>query len=139
MMYMMIDKGHVATDQSTASRLQFVCKNCSHVENEVGPDAKDEKLAAMVHADDEKPEEREKGQCIIESNYSDQTTSLRQFVNPHLVHDPTLPHVGNIKCPNADCSKTSQQPNDVIYAVVDKKDKKLIFHCCYCQHTWHIK
>lgn len=110
MMYMMLNK-----EQN--NKLQFTCKNCNNVEDEAND------------IDDK----------IVDSSYVEDVSVFGQYVNPNITHDPTLPHVSNIKCQNAACSKKAEQQNDVIYAIIDKKNKKLLFHCCYCKHTWHLK
>jgi len=134
MMYMVLDK-------ASGSRLHFMCKNCSHVEehDSAADDDLGQPRPKTVDTVDSAPVDTEGGQCVAETDYTDDSVAMQQYINPHLVHDPTLPHVDNIKCPSPVCSKSVEDPNDVIYTIVDKKNKKLIFHCCHCQHTWHVK
>ena len=110
MMYMMLDK-------AAGNALKLFCKNCGN--------------ARTSDADD--------AAAVVESSYMDDAALFRQYTNPNIKHDPTLPHVDHIKCPNAACTKRPDQSNDVIYAVFDKKNKKLAFHCSYCQHDWQVK
>ena len=65
----------------------------------------------------------------------DKTTRLA--INEYLKHDPTLDHLSNIVCPNADCSSRlgTVQP-DVVYVKLDKTNLIMLYQCVNCETTW---
>jgi len=75
---------------------------------------------------------------VIDDNKVDDNIKYRQFVNKNIVHDPTLPRVNNITCPNAACTKKKDQDNEVIYMKYDFANMKYLYYCCHCEHFWRI-
>lgn len=112
MMYVELSESEVP-----AKKLVFTCRSCGNT------------VDAKEHAKD----------CIIDSVYVDDATYFQQYANPNIVHDPTLPHVDNIRCANAQCSRPPTQPNDVIYFKFDPVNMKYMYHCCWCRHFWYMK
>ncbi len=50
-----------------------------------------------------------------------------------IVHDPTLPRVRHIRCPNADCKGAkSKGLGEVIYMKVDHANLKFLYYCTGC-------
>ncbi len=85
--------------------------------------------------------------CIYSKDYKINEVSYSWMVNPDLCHDPTLPRVGNIPCPNDKINEetgeylcptktTLKKPNEVIYVLFDKKNLKYFYMCCHCHSTW---
>ena len=74
--------------------------------------------------------------CIMDTNYVDNQTSYKQFATPFITHDPTLPRVNNIACPNATCSKPADKEADVIFVKYDFANLKFLYHCTYCSTFW---
>lgn len=109
MMYMTLD----AEDQK---KLLLTCKNCGNIVESSKTDA-----------------------CVIDANYVDDATFFQQYATPHIVHDPTLPHVDNIKCTNPSCTKKPEESNDVIYFKFDAVNMKYMYHCCHCRYFWYMK
>jgi DNA-directed RNA polymerase subunit M/transcription elongation factor TFIIS len=56
--------------------------------------------------------------------------------NPYLKNDPTLDHLSNILCPNADCpTKTGSVP-DVVAVKINEKNLIWLYQCTNCNETW---
>jgi DNA-directed RNA polymerase subunit M/transcription elongation factor TFIIS len=108
---------YMSADKEDPSRLYFSCKNCGNV------------LEGS----------RDATECVVDVNYVDDATLFQQYATPHIAHDPTLPHVDNIKCANVQCSKKPEDGNDVIYFKFDHVNMKYMYHCCYCKHFWYLK
>ena len=65
----------------------------------------------------------------------DKTTRLA--INEYLKHDPTLDHLSNIVCPNADCpSRLGTAQPDVVYVKLDKTNLIMLYQCVNCETTW---
>ena len=54
------------------------------------------------------------------------------------IYKKTLPHVHNIKCINKQCTKKSDEDNDVILIRYDNTGFKCIYYCVHCNHNWKI-
>lgn len=98
-------------------KLQYHCKNCDNI---------------IIH-------EQKNSLCVLDSNFNDDDTSYNQYINKHLKNDPTLPRVNNIECTNAECTKTPDQENEVIFVKYDQKNMKYLYHCTYCEQFWTHK
>ncbi len=85
----------------------------------------------------EEVQKKENGSiCIIDDDKVDDATKYSQYMNKYLKYDPTLPRVSNIVCVNPKCTKSKEQPNEVIYLKYDFINMKFLYHCCYCSHFW---
>ena len=73
---------------------------------------------------------------LIQDNKIDDITKYSQYINPNIQSDPTLPRVNNISCPNTECSKKEEEPNEVIYVKYDFQNMRYLYHCCYCNQFW---
>lgn len=98
--------------------LSYECKNCHFAE-------------PAMH--DNKPS------CILDKNYIDDETKYRQYINPNIKYDPTLPRVNAIKCVNPDCTKPDDQENEVIYVKYDRENLRFMYFCCFCEAFWKSK
>jgi DNA-directed RNA polymerase subunit M/transcription elongation factor TFIIS len=93
--------------------LQFACKNCGHVSLDAAAE-----------------------QRVIDTNYADDQSAYLQYVTPYITHDPTLPRVSNIPCPNAACSRPPEASNEVIYVKYDARNLRFLYHCVHCSSFW---
>lgn len=73
---------------------------------------------------------------VIDDNKVDDNVKYRPFENKNIIHDPTLPRVNNIVCPNESCTKKENQDNEVIYIKYDFANMKYLYYCCHCEHFW---
>lgn len=59
-------------------------------------------------------------------------------MNPYLKHDPTLEHLKNVVCPNAECpTKTNKSLVwDVVPVEIDSLNLVWMYQCAHCSKTW---
>ncbi len=66
----------------------------------------------------------------------------QSFMNEFTRSDPTMPHLHNVKCPNADCqsNKPASDPatpaKDIIYVKTDVKNLLFEYQCQVCNKQW---
>lgn len=83
--------------------------------------------------------ELDKQQCtaaMFSTNYGDDQMAYKQFMTPHITHDPTLPHASDIECINPNCGRPEDKPRDVIYVKYDRDNLKYMYHCTHCKEFW---
>lgn len=115
--------------------LKYECKNCNFVSQIEKP--KDESLNVLNQSykdvdQDKEDDEASKEECVMNINYTDDAHNYQQFMNKNIKYDKTLPHVNNIKCPDANCKKET----DTIYIKYDVNNMKYIYFCCNCENFW---
>jgi hypothetical protein len=76
---------------------------------------------------------------IIDDNKINDSTKYSQYINKYIKHDPTLPRVNNIICPNKECTKKETDSNEVIYIKYDIVNMKYLYYCCHCDLSWKSK
>ena len=58
-------------------------------------------------------------------------------INEYTLHDPTLPHVKTLRCPNSTCaSRANEAIRDVIYIKTDPTNLKFQYICTVCNTQW---
>lgn len=97
-----------------APKLIYLCKHCGTVETF----------------------EDSEGGRIFSTDYADDQASFNQYMTPLIKHDPTLPRVSSIACPNEQCKRKEDESNDVIYIKYDNVNLKYLYHCVHCEHFW---
>lgn len=63
-------------------------------------------------------------------------TSKLPFLDVGVFSDPTLPHLTDIVCPSAECSKKDNVENDIVYMRYDDENMKYVFCCMHCKHIF---
>ena len=96
----------------TKAQLQYSCKNCGNT----------------VDGGDDP--------CIISTNFVDDQTTYKQFATPYIAHDPTLPRVSNVPCPNTECTRPDAVAPEVIYVKYDHTRLRYLYHCVHCGTFW---
>jgi DNA-directed RNA polymerase II subunit RPB9 len=84
--------------------------------------------------------------CISSSSdVMKNANSYRNVINKYTKHDPTLPRVNNISCPNAECETNKDKEDasekvekEVIYFRYDSRNMKYLYLCCVCDVSWVI-
>mgnify|MGYP006278143157 CR=1 FL=1 len=107
MMYITLDE---------ENKLQYKCKNC-------------------MNALDASSAERDQS-LVLRKSYIDDETKYKQYVNPNIKYDPTLPRVNAIPCANPNCTKPRGEDNEVIYVKYDKDNLRFMYYCCFCETFW---
>ena len=133
------------TSENPNKLLSYYCNNCGFTKN----------------VDISKEPEYK---CVYQTNYNNKMIKINQKNIQYLKYDPTVPHVGNIPCPNPECSSkkensqvminsanpiANQSPNaentdnsdnnDVLYIKLNESDLTFLYQCCKCDHTWTNK
>ena len=63
--------------------------------------------------------------------------TARLVLNPYLKMDPTLNHLSNIVCPNAECvSRAPNVKSDVVAVKINEKNLIWMYQCTHCDTTW---
>lgn len=87
-------------------------------------------------------QEKQEGGCLLmETRVQEKANEgYKILLNEYTRQDPTLPHVDNIKCPNAECpSNTGGGARDVIYMKYDPVNMKFVYVCNKCPMTWRSR
>jgi DNA-directed RNA polymerase subunit M/transcription elongation factor TFIIS len=111
------------TAEGDQPRLTYSCKHCGAVEENDGVDG-------------EGKAKKNSGDAVLSTDYADDQASFNQFATPFIRHDPTLPRVSDIACPNPECTRPPETPNEVIYVKYDPVNLKYLYHCVNCAHFW---
>lgn len=104
------------------NQLTYYCRNCGHI--------------------DETPEENASSLCVINSHTTNSFQTYNYTVNQYTKHDPTLPRMYNMECPNATCKtnivKTNgdKTPAEIIYMRYDDDNLKYSYICVECNTVW---
>lgn len=76
-------------------------------------------------------------EAVLSTNYADDQTTYKQYVTPHLRHDPTLPRASDIECINGpNCTRPPEDKREVIYVKYDSHKLKYLYHCVHCSAYW---
>ena len=79
--------------------------------------------------------------CISKSTINNKNQTLIGNINEYTKHDPTLPRINTIKCPNSQC-RTNAEENpenrEIIYIRIDDINKKYVYLCSSCDFTWNL-
>lgn len=85
-------------------------------------------------------EEEAKSGAVLEIDLKEKTSEgYKILLNEFTVHDPTLPHVNTITCPNEDCPSQQNGDKDVIYIKYDAVNLKFLYICTKCNTQWKSK
>ena len=96
--------------------LKYMCHNCGY------------------HIDSDKEES-----VLVSDTYrSKHNESAYMVINKNIVHDPTIPHVNNIRCPNEGCKSNtdSSVERDVMFVKYDNTNVLYAYYCTHCNHSW---
>ncbi len=108
-------------DASEEKAVSYQCRNCGYREL-LQPKTKEEAL-------------------ILETSFRSGASAAGAasgiVINEYTLHDPTLPHVNTLRCPNAECeSRANETKRDVIYIKTDPTNLKFQYICNTCKTQW---
>lgn len=107
---------YIKDDPDDAFDVKLYCKNCQF--QKPLSDSKQTKL-------------------VIQNIYNaNNVIDYKNILNENIIHDPTIPHIDNIKCPNEGCTKPKDAGNDILYIKIDTVNLKFIYYCTYCKQFW---
>jgi DNA-directed RNA polymerase subunit M/transcription elongation factor TFIIS len=106
---------YIGVDSDDHNKLIYYCRNCKY---------KDETLTS-------------EGACVLNSQFKKGEQKFNHVINKYTKHDPTLPRLYNVKCPNADCkTNKSDALAEVIYVRYDDDNLKYLYVCVECESSW---
>jgi len=114
---------YVKINGDDRDQLIYYCRNCGHEDKTITED----------------------NICISKTQFRKETQQFNHIINDYTKHDPTLPHISNIDCPNDDCICNKQKKDDIdddkektdiIYIRYDDNNLKNVYMCTYCTTTW---
>lgn len=105
---------YIQTSENDSNDVKYVCKNCDHTK--------------------EMP--RDKTVKIFERIHDDSFKNKAQDITKNIEHDPTIPRIHDVKCPNEKCTKSETSANDIMYIKTDAINMKYLYYCVYCKHFW---
>ena len=92
--------------------------------------------------------------CVSKTHIIGETQDFKNIINEYTKHDPTLPRINTIDCPNRDCLTNKTKKNgvdgdgdgdgddkneivkEIIYMRYDNSNMKFIYLCTTCDNVW---
>ena len=133
---------YIKINGEDANTLVYYCRFCGHEDNEPA----------------------ESGVVVLRTEYKKTEQQFSHMVNRYIKHDPTLPRISNVKCPNESCTSNhgdkahqgdkasgdkahqgdkahsdkahSDKGPSVIYLRYDDNNMKYLYICEDCDTTW---
>lgn len=79
---------------------------------------------------------------LIKDITYEKKTNINININKNIKHDPTIPHIRNMNCPNTDCNTNKNKEDvdfkdkDIIYYRYNEEDMKYMYMCVVCDTLW---
>jgi DNA-directed RNA polymerase subunit M/transcription elongation factor TFIIS len=122
---------YIKINGEDANTLVYYCRFCGHEDNEPTDD----------------------GVVVLRTEYKKTEQQFSHMINRYIKHDPTLPRITNVKCPNEGCKSngasdkssssasgdhdsTKGRESSVIYLRYDDANMKYLYICEHCDTTW---
>tara|TARA_Y100000389_G_C17468278_1_gene527765 strand:- start:2694 stop:3113 length:420 start_codon:yes stop_codon:yes gene_type:complete len=78
--------------------------------------------------------------CVLKKTYGGNAKVFYElFINEYTKYDPTLPHLNNTPCQNAECAKKTSEngeESNIVYVRYSEEKMKYIYLCCKCDKAW---
>lgn len=72
-------------------------------------------------------------------DYRNEMAKYQHLMTPYIHDDPTIPHVSNIPCPNAACTRPEKEQPDVMYVKYDARNLRFLYSCAHCRFFWVLR
>ena len=107
---------YIRISDDNGNSLTYYCRNCGNEETNIQDEI-----------------------CVSKTNLKRNEDKYYNIINKFAKHDPTIPHVDNIPCPNDSCicNTDEKTKSDVIYKRYDDTELKYVYLCCHCDNIWH--
>jgi len=92
-----------------------------------------------VKCGDENSNLNEDSICVSKTYFTSKEQQIGSFINKYTKHDPTLPRIYNMKCPNSDCetnSDESEKKCEIVSLRYDNINMKYLYICYECDFVW---
>lgn len=114
----------VEDEESENTSLAYYCRNCGNSDT-------------MLMTENN---------CVSNTQIKRTEQNYNHIINEYTKHDPTLPRISTINCPNPTCesntveeegasSEMAKKP-EIIYIRYDDVNMKYIYLCTYCDTKW---
>ena len=77
--------------------------------------------------------------CVSKTYYNKNGQDVSTMINKYTKHDPTLPRIFNMKCPNKDCDTNqegTEKKAEIVSVRYDNDNMKYMYICKSCDFTW---
>ena len=106
---------YISVGEENNNKLEYYCRKCGNIDANVSADT-----------------------LVVSKNHL--RSSVQEFshiINKYTKHDPTLPRVHNVLCPNVDCAtQKSKDHPEVLYIRYDNANMKYVYLCSVCDVVW---
>lgn len=113
---------YISIDADDSNKLVYYCRNCGHVDNDIG-----------------KSILKSNNIFITQTNLKKKEQEFGHIINQYTKLDPTLPRVNNVLCPNDECltnTESNKNLREIIIVRYDDKNMKYISLCSTCDTVW---
>lgn len=117
-------------------RFCVVCRNMYYIK--LSDDDNSSLIYYCKKCGDESQTVTDENICVSKTHYNKKTQNVSALVNKYTKHDPTLPRIYNMKCPNVDCP-TNEETNtecEIVSLRYDTENMKYLYICKTCDCTW---
>lgn len=108
---------YISINEDDPNKLEHYCRNCKNIDNTIMQD----------------------GGCILNIQTKNEEQHFNRIINKHTKHDPSLPRIYNMKCPNNNCKSNKNTPStnpEVVYMRYNDADMKYLYICTVCDNSW---
>lgn len=77
--------------------------------------------------------------CVSKTRFKKADQMYKNVINKYTKHDPTLPRVNSMVCPNAECSTNNLDgptEKEILYIRYDDSNLKFVYLCTTCDTVW---
>lgn len=120
---------YIKISEEDSNQIEYFCRFCSHVE---------------------KPANQNMVLTVMSTAIENKDFNFSHIVNEYTKHDPTLPRIHTMACPNAECTynKTEKEREkdrvtkkevnpEIIYIRYDDSHLKYLYLCTECDYVWN--
>jgi DNA-directed RNA polymerase subunit M/transcription elongation factor TFIIS len=110
---------YIAIAEDNENKLSYYCRICGNKENSYSEET-----------------------CVLSTNNTSGEQIYNYTINEYTKHDPTLPRIHNMECPNLDCktnetnTSDKKKPAEIVYIRYDDNNLKYTYICVECDYVW---
>lgn len=111
---------YIKLSEEEPHNLIYYCRNCGNEDNDLGKN--------NIHV----------SKTVIGNNDENYSNVINEFTK----HDPTLPRIDNVPCPNEKClsnaSGKEKVKNEIILMRYNDTELKYVYLCSHCDTVWKM-
>lgn len=108
---------YITIKEENENELEYYCRYCGDKDNTI----------------------QQEGVCLLKTDFTKSEQKFHHIVNEYTKHDPTLPRLYNIPCPNQECNSNKsgfKGPLEVLYIRYDEDNMHYLYVCNECDTKW---